>query len=79
VHASVQETVEREEVGLRTTTRSRHAGGSFLKLQKARRIPRELRSAAALIDFSVVKQVRMDALRVLSSKMHMDACVRFED
>ena len=45
---------------------ARHAGGSLLKLQKALRISRELRSAAALMVYSPVKHVRMDALHVLS-------------
>ena len=29
--------------------------------------------------YSTVKHVRMDVLRVLSSKRRMDACVKFED
>ena len=44
-----------------------------------KQLSRELRSAAALMVYSHVKHVRMDALRVLSSKMCMDACVKFED
>ena len=38
-----------------------------------------IQRASLSMVYSTVKHVRMDALRVLSSKMRMDACVKFED